>query len=69
VFPFEGCGLDVNKRGEGISKIQFLIRKRSLKNFKLCFSQFLAIKTLHPDSIEMLDPDLDPDSMNLDPQH
>ncbi len=47
------CSLD-------ISKLQFLIKKRS-KNFQLYFFlQFLVIKTLDPDSLEMLDQDSDP---------
>jgi hypothetical protein len=49
------CSLD-------ISKFKFLIKKRFKKSFKLYFFQFLTIKTLKPDSLEMLDPD--PDSMN-----
>ncbi len=51
-------GLDVLYRGLGISKLQFLIKKRKT-NFQLYFFlKFLVIETLDPD----------PDSMNLDPQ-
>ncbi len=49
------------------SKLQFLIKKDKQKKFLL---QFLVIKTLDLDSLEMLDPgkypDLDP--LNPDPQ-
>jgi hypothetical protein len=48
------CSLDVLYRGKIFSCIFFL--------------QFLVVKTLDPDSLEMLVPDPYPDSMNLDPQ-
>jgi hypothetical protein len=78
------CSLNVLYGSLGISKLQFLIKKRYIKNFKLYFFlQFLVIKTLdpdpylnpnpcsYPDSLEMLDSDPypDPDSINADPQH
>jgi hypothetical protein len=47
--------------------LQFLIKKDIKKNI-FQFLQFLVIKTLDPDSTEMLDPDSDPDSMHPDPQ-
>ncbi len=67
------CSLDVLREGLGISKFQFLIRNR-YKKFQLYFVLiFLVIKILdpdpEPDSLEMLGPDPDPDSMNPDPQH
>ena len=45
----------------------FLSKKDINKLSSVFFSQFLAIKTLDPDSLEMLDPDTD--SINSDPQH
>jgi hypothetical protein len=58
--------LDVLYIGLGISKLQFFIKK-DIKKFQLFFLlQFLVMKTLDPDqdpdSLEMLDP-------NPDPQH
>jgi hypothetical protein len=49
------------------SKLQFLVNKDKQKKFLL---KFLVIKTLDPDSLEMLDTDKypDPDSLNPDPQ-
>ncbi len=59
------CSLDVLNKGLGISELQFLIKK-ALQNFQLYFFllHFLVIKTLDldPDSLEMLDLYLDPDS-------
>jgi hypothetical protein len=45
------------------------IFEKKKKKISCIFFQFLAIKTLDPDSLEMLDPDpyRDPDSMNPDP--
>jgi hypothetical protein len=55
------CSLDVSYGSLGISKLQFLIKKRYTKNLQLFFLQFLVIKTLDsyldPDSHEMLDSD------------
>jgi hypothetical protein len=49
--------------------LQFLIKKRNKKiSAEIIFLQFLVIKTLHPDSLEMLDPDSYPDSINPDLQ-
>ncbi len=65
------CSLDVVYGGLGISKLPFLIKKEK-KISDVFFLQFLVIKTLDPDSLEMLDPDPypNPDSMNPpDPQH
>ncbi len=61
------CSLDVLYGGLGISKLQFLIKKRYKTNFQLYIFllQFLVIKTLDPypdpDSLEMLDLDPYPD--------
>ncbi len=48
---------------EWMGKLQLLIKKKILA----VFFQYLVIKTLDPDSLEMLDPD--PGTMNLDPQY
>jgi hypothetical protein len=65
LFTAEGfsCSLYVLYGGLRISFDQ----KEILKNFQLYFYQLLVIKTLDPDSLEMMDPD--PDSMNPDPQN
>ncbi len=49
------------------SKLQFLVNKDKQKKILL---KFLVIKTLDPDSLEMLDTDKYPDldSLNTDPQ-
>jgi hypothetical protein len=65
------CSLDVLYEGLEISKLQFLIKEKYLKNLlAVFFLQFLVIKTLDPDpdSLEMLDPDPYQDSMSPDPQ-
>jgi hypothetical protein len=49
------CSLDVLYGGLGISKLQFLIQQFVSTVFFL--SKFLVIKTLDPDSLEMLAPD------------
>jgi hypothetical protein len=55
--------------GLGISKLRVLIKK----DMKKIFLQFFVIKTLdpypYPDSLEMLDPYLDPESINSDHPH
>jgi len=55
--------LDVLFRGLKASPVAwmccFFIKKRK-KNSSCIFLKFLVIKTLDPDSLEMLDPDLDP---------
>ncbi len=56
--------------------MQFLIIKNKNKISAVIFFQFLVIKALDPDWIririgvhpKMLDPDLDPEKMNTDPQ-
>ncbi len=66
------CSLDALYEGVGISKLQFLIKKR----YKIFFSFFSSISGhqnpgsgLDPYSLEMLDPDPYADSVNPDPQH
>ncbi len=63
--------LDVLYGGLGISKLQFLIKKRKEKisaEISLIFiPPFILGPHPDPDSLEMLDPDLYPDSMNPDP--
>jgi hypothetical protein len=73
------CGLDVLNGWQGISKLQFLMKKLYLKNFQQYFFNFCSSKPwirirfliCISDSLKMLDPDPypDPDSMNPDPQH
>ncbi len=65
------CSLDVPYGGLGISKLQFFILKKYIKNFRCIFFKFLVIKTQdpEPDLLEMIDLDPDPDSMNPDIQH
>jgi hypothetical protein len=60
------CIFVVLQGGLEISKLPFLIKK-DINIFLLCYFN----KTLDPDpdSLEILDPDPDLDSMNLDPQH
>jgi hypothetical protein len=54
------CSLDALYRGLGISKLQFLVKKKR-ENFCIGFFYFLFIKTVDPnpvaDSLEMLDPE------------
>jgi hypothetical protein len=60
--------LNVLYGGLGISKVIAIFdRKKDKFSSQLYFVHFLVIKTLDPDSLEMLDSD--PDSMNPDPQH
>jgi hypothetical protein len=60
------CSLGVLYEGLGISKLQVLIIIRRKKYLLYFFLKFLVIKTLDPDSepgpdsLELLDPDLDP---------
>ncbi len=71
------CSLNVLYGGLGISKLQFLIKKRYTKLSAVFFSSIFGhqkpVSGLDPDlypdrdSLEMLDPD--PNSMNPDPQH
>ncbi len=59
MFSFEGEGFSCS-----FCKLQFLIKKKILKNFLQYFFYNFVIKTLDPDPdlLEMLDPG--PDSMN-----
>ncbi len=66
------CSLDVLCGGLRISKYIFWsIKEKKKKNHLYFFLQFFGyqILDLDPDSLEMLDPDLDPDSLNLDPKY
>jgi hypothetical protein len=66
--------LDVFNGGLGISKLQFLIKKKRKISADHFIHPFILGPHPDPDSLEMLDPDSMnpdpyPDSMNPDPQH
>ncbi len=54
--------MDVLLGGLGISKLQFLIKKKKKISAVFFSTSIFVIKPLDPDSLEMLDPD--PDSLN-----
>jgi hypothetical protein len=70
------CNLDILYGGLGIGKLQFLIKKNSNFVSYVIFFQFLVIKGLDPDWIRIrfglqdptLDPDPDPEKINMDPK-
>jgi hypothetical protein len=62
------CSLDFLYGGLGISKFQFLIKKRNKEKFSCLFSSYFWSSKpmdLYPDSLKMPDPD----SITPDPQH
>jgi hypothetical protein len=67
------CSMKVLYGGLGINKLQFLIKKISNFFSSVIFFQFLDIKTLDPDWVQIrfgIQPKVpNPDSMNTDPKH